>query len=1167
MAADSGRCLFGQSIDDHVKTGMARVHAVLKLSMELRGLQNYSDYPGVITALKTFRSSISTCMQDILRHEDVGVQLPSNFGLADKMEMIRDANDCLIERINSEIDEAAGIQREGTMEFPQAHITTVEARRSVLPGREDSTLNSSMILMASRNVQKPQLFFSEKVDNSSKRPFVPIIKDKPNSLKPLAIMVCVTKNGTEYFSHPYQYELEHWSPNMQTLGVPVQPVVPPAVSDTPLQMIDSETSLLAAIEELKQCSHIAVDVEHHAFRSYLGLTSLVQVSSRTKDYIIDPIKLRGRLSRLNEVFTHPKITKVLHGADSDVLWLQRDCGVYLVNMFDTHVAAVLLEFPQRSLAALLNTFCNVQADKRYQRADWRIRPLPSSFIEYARQDTHYLLYIHDLLHNLLLDRANGDTNLLQAVYDRSTALCMQRYEKPVVTEESYLPLYTRSRKSFNNKQLHALQQLFLWRDRTAREHDESVDFVLPRHMLLHMAEVLPKEVQGIMACCNPIPALVKTELLALHSIIRSAREQPLRKTVRSRIEIPSTVAESGGSGARCLHDLSCVEDSTSMPCLLDGEWCDVMPCLLDGDWCDVMPCLLDGDWCDVMPCLLDGEWCDVMPCLLDGEWCDVMPCLLDGDWFGVMPCLLDGEWCDVMPCLLDGLSSKVNESLFGDLFEEQPIILKIKASSDLLGGLTPSSTSQKTGKPVTAGQFLSPFQRYRLYVDSKEKLPVFEESKVPDKDSSVSEKEERSLSEISGTEDERVSRLRDHFLALAQNVPCPKREPRPKDEDDLRVERLLAEVRSNMMKATPPPPVFKASSHLTPAVVGSEDHDSEDDTSDSSDSSSDSEAEDESASLRHAQAPDDGVRSCSRNSNSSTSSNTSNSHSEDGCAKAETHNQRNPEEPCSTGRNRDHNTSSSSTSTSCSSKSGSRGSGPAPFIAGTRSCVPETMLCEGSSCELERKTDASKTRCNKSPIDEDCRSGKSNLTQSSETHDAMRADSSFETVNKKGSNLAVDKKGAGRTVNAKGADEAVHLKSAKQINDSNNANKFLQKKKTMLPKKRTLEECQTICDLTEVSDISIESEPKKQKRVIAKKRGSKNKKLSAKPEENTEASSTTTNKKRKSLEMEIEPFSYETADFKMFGTKKKKQRGAKKGRGGRGGGAQKKRRGTHGGRS
>jgi exosome complex exonuclease RRP6 len=38
-----------------------------------------------------------------------------------------------------------------------------------------------------------------------------------------------------------------------------------------------------------------------------------------------------------------------------------------------------------------------QANKKYQMADWRVRPLPPEMLHYAREDTHYLLYIFDKL--------------------------------------------------------------------------------------------------------------------------------------------------------------------------------------------------------------------------------------------------------------------------------------------------------------------------------------------------------------------------------------------------------------------------------------------------------------------------------------------------------------------------------------------------------------------------------------------------------------------------------------------------------------------------------------------------------------------------------------------------------------------------------------------------
>lgn len=51
-------------------------------------------------------------------------------------------------------------------------------------------------------------------------------------------------------------------------------------------------------------------LQHHAFRSYLGLACLIQISTREEDFIVDPLALRGKLTILNEVFTDPKIIKV-----------------------------------------------------------------------------------------------------------------------------------------------------------------------------------------------------------------------------------------------------------------------------------------------------------------------------------------------------------------------------------------------------------------------------------------------------------------------------------------------------------------------------------------------------------------------------------------------------------------------------------------------------------------------------------------------------------------------------------------------------------------------------------------------------------------------------------------------------------------------------------------
>ena len=75
-----------------------------------------------------------------------------------------------------------------------------------------------------------------------------------------------------------------------------------------------------------------------------GFTCLIQISTRSADYIVDTLALRSELHKLNTVTTDPNICKVFHGGQSDVNWLQKDFGVYLVNCFDTFFAAQKVRF-------------------------------------------------------------------------------------------------------------------------------------------------------------------------------------------------------------------------------------------------------------------------------------------------------------------------------------------------------------------------------------------------------------------------------------------------------------------------------------------------------------------------------------------------------------------------------------------------------------------------------------------------------------------------------------------------------------------------------------------------------------------------------------------------------------------------------------------------------
>ena len=58
-------------------------------------------------------------------------------------------------------------------------------------------------------------------------------------------------------------------------------------------------------------------------------------------------------------------------------------------------AARTLGWPQVGLAAILDTHFGVTMSKKYQRADWKRRPLTPEQLDYARLDTHYLVALRD----------------------------------------------------------------------------------------------------------------------------------------------------------------------------------------------------------------------------------------------------------------------------------------------------------------------------------------------------------------------------------------------------------------------------------------------------------------------------------------------------------------------------------------------------------------------------------------------------------------------------------------------------------------------------------------------------------------------------------------------------------------------------------------------------
>jgi exosome complex exonuclease RRP6 len=379
-------------------------------------------------------------------------------------------------------------------------------------------------------IPKPQLDFERKPDNTNVEPFKPLLKSKPHAIVPLEKCLKMKKiDGAPGYPHPYETEIREsqYPKSVYQISPPIEYL---PFESTTATFVDTLDGVKEMLKELKKANEIAIDLEHHDVHSYHGLVSLMQISTRDKDWVVDTLKpWREELQMLNEVFADPKILKVLHGSTMDIIWLQRDLGLYMVGMFDTFHAASALGFPKRSLKFLLSKFVNFEADKRYQTADWRARPLPTEMFDYARSDTHYLLYIYDRLRNDLIENSTEEASHIDYVNEGSKKEALQRYERPVYDAINghgpggWYDLLWRNSSNLTKEQFAVFKAVHQFRDEVARAEDEGWQCVFPKHMLFKLAQAMPLDLGTLFRTLSPVTPITKDRAPELLDVIKQAK--------------------------------------------------------------------------------------------------------------------------------------------------------------------------------------------------------------------------------------------------------------------------------------------------------------------------------------------------------------------------------------------------------------------------------------------------------------------------------------------------------------------------------------------------------------------------------------------------------------------------------------------------------------------
>ncbi|KAK7546670.1 exosome complex exonuclease-like protein Rrp6 [Phyllosticta citricarpa] len=456
--------------------------------------------------------------------EVVGPRLEDTDAVDGQWRGIVDVVDSLLERADTSLDEYTGIVK---------RLTPSKEQSPAAPVSKPGILAK---MFRNQDIPKPQNLFEHVPTNDASELWKPLLTHKPHATVPLdqSLVLDTAEDGRSFYQNPYKTEIANYQfpPSVYTKADPI-PYMP--FESTTATFVDTPEALDDMLAELKKAKEIAIDLEHHDMRSYIGVVSLMQISTREKDWIVDTLKpWRRRLECLNEVFADPNIVKVLHGAFMDVMWLQRDLGLYLVGLFDTFHACRALGYPQASLASLLLKFVNFQAQKQYQMADWRIRPLPQELFDYARSDTHFLLYIYDNMRNELIDKSdfsNPEEDRVRRVQEKSKEESMQAFSTPFANADSgrgsmgwFRQLY-KNPNAFNKEQFSVFKAVHAWRDTVARQEDESVAFIMPNHILFSIARSMPTDKAALFSVASSLSGIARLRADEIVGTVVRAKEE------------------------------------------------------------------------------------------------------------------------------------------------------------------------------------------------------------------------------------------------------------------------------------------------------------------------------------------------------------------------------------------------------------------------------------------------------------------------------------------------------------------------------------------------------------------------------------------------------------------------------------------------------------------
>ncbi|MEK7389578.1 MAG: HRDC domain-containing protein [Elusimicrobiota bacterium] len=283
-------------------------------------------------------------------------------------------------------------------------------------------------------------------------------------------------------------------------------------------LITAKEHLEEVCAELACCKRLAFDTESNGFYAHKEKVCLIQISSLTEDFIVDPIAFKD-ISALAPLFADPNIEKLFHAGEYDVLCLKRDYGFTFANLYDTMIVARILGTKELGLAAAIERHFGIVISKKLQRADWGKRPLTQEMIRYAQGDTHFLMPLADIQMKLLVEKGRLE-DAREAFRDLAA---LQPSAKSFDPEGCWKLV---GREDIGGRSMAILKEIWLFREQQAQSRDRASFRIMPEDLMVRIARAAPETREALAAVRGMSPYILERFCSGLLAAVDRGRHAP-----------------------------------------------------------------------------------------------------------------------------------------------------------------------------------------------------------------------------------------------------------------------------------------------------------------------------------------------------------------------------------------------------------------------------------------------------------------------------------------------------------------------------------------------------------------------------------------------------------------------------------------------------------------